>query len=66
MRDEDLIKDLAHSLKMCMGYIDDLEEELNSHGLLDDFCPLTSPFGVAEYIEATKALKRAMDGSQDK
>lgn len=59
MSDKDLIKDLARSLKMCIGYIDDLEDELNTHGLLDDFCPLTIPFGVTEYREATKALKRA-------
>lgn len=66
MSDKDLIKDLAHSLKMCMGYIDDLEDELNAHGLLDGFCPLTRPFGVTEYREATKVLKRAMDGPQAK
>lgn len=59
MSDNDLIKNLAHSLKMCIDYIDDLEDELNANGLLDDFCPLTRPFGVTEYREANKVLNMA-------
>ena len=60
------IKEMAHSLKICLDYIDDCEDELESNGLLDNFIPITRPFGSKEYGDAKKVLKRAMDGPQAK
>ena len=50
------IENLKYQLKICLDYIDDCEDELESNGLLDEFIPLTRPFGVTQYRDAKKAI----------